>query len=541
MAARVGARQRFDFLQSTCDTARPGPLVWAVTTNGMKMRPCHASLAGARQSSDRGRESGETTLQAGKSPTSARFGRLACSVGPVVRQRVLDALCLLLLTTSMVRAQWSVVYLHSGANGSRAQGVHGGQQVGQSASHACLWNGSPASPIDLNPASALSSWCFGTDGTQQVGQAMLSLHLRASLWTGSAASWVNLSPPGAVDSLCNGVSSGQQVGEVSLSASYVPHASLWSGSPASWVDLNPAGSLQSQAFAAAGGQQIGVAYVPAVGTFRASLWNGSAASWMDLTPFAAGASFAYGADVGQQVGKVSWAGVNRASLWNGTAASWLSLHPIGAAESCAYAVHAGQQVGSAFFSGVERAGLWSGTAASWVDLHAFLPPDFIRSRALAIWHEGSTTYVAGHGYNNTLLRDEALLWVSMPPVTFGAGCPGTGGLVPTIGAVGIPTLGNTGFGVRVTQGLPNSLCVLIANFAAANIPVGPCTVLVAQPWVDFVGPTDGGGAFTFGLPISTDVNQVGLDIYWQGAVLDPVGVLLGLASMSGGLKTRIGF
>ncbi len=445
-----------------------------------------------------------------------------------------------------VRAQWTVVYLQpgGGAGASLANGARGGQQVGQvefpaiNDSWACLWNGSAASPVYLNPPGTSFSRCFGMDATQQVGHAYIGPGYHASLWTGSATSWVDLNPPGAIDSRCFAVDGGQQVGEVGTNGGYTPHASLWSGSASSWVDLNPAGAIQSQAFAVAGGRQVGTAYFAALGGHRAGYWTGSAASWVDLTPLGY-SGFAHGADAVQQVGEV----FGHARLWTGTVASMVDLHPVssGANYSVAFAVHGGQQVGMATLFGVDSASLWSGTGASWVNLHAFLPAHFSRSRALSIWHEGGVTYVAGYGYNYTLQRHEALLWVHTGPTHYGTGCPGTGALVPAIGSVGLPTLGNASFGVRVTQGLPNSICALAAGVAATSIPIGSCTILVAEPSVNFVGPTDSTGAFHFGLPIPSIVGLVGAEFFWQGLVLDPAGALLGFASMSDGLMTRIGF
>jgi hypothetical protein len=90
-------------------------------------------------------------------------------------------------------------------------------------------------------------------------------------------------------------------------------------------------------------------------------------------------------------------------------------------------VHGGQQVG--YVNALSRASLWSGTAASWVDLHAFLPAEFNHSSiARGIWHDGTSTYVVGKGFNSTTGRDEALLWVGpAAPVPCYANCDGSTG------------------------------------------------------------------------------------------------------------------
>ena len=116
-------------------------------------------------------------------------------------------------------------------------GISGGQQVGfwqrDIHWHASLWSGTEASWVDLHPTGFEGSCANGISGGQQVGWATLSYAgiTHAGLWSGTAASWVDLNPAGATWSQANGVSAGYQVGSAD------GHASLWNGTAASWVDL----------------------------------------------------------------------------------------------------------------------------------------------------------------------------------------------------------------------------------------------------------------------------------------------------------------
>ena len=108
-------------------------------------------------------------------------------------------------------------------------------------------------------------------------------------------------------------------------------------------------------------------------------------------------------------------GAEHAGLWSGSAASWIDLNPAGSTDSEAYAVDQGQQVGRSIIGGVNTASLLGGSAGSWVDLSAFLPAGFSYSSARSVWHDAGTTYIVGYGFNDTTLRNEALMWVSTVP------------------------------------------------------------------------------------------------------------------------------
>ncbi len=312
---------------------------------------------------------------------------------------------------SDARAQWAVVNLHpAGATESRASGVSGATQVGRAMFdgyfHASLWLGSAESWVDLSPAGSPESWINAVGGGEQVGSANVPPYPHASLWSGSAGSWIDLNPAGVVQSVAVDAADTWQVGWVALGGNW--RASLWHGSAASWVNLNPTLASWSEAWGVDGLQQVGRARMN--GVTRACLWQQTPASWTDLHVAGAMSSCALDAHAGTQVGYIS-VGVPHACLWTGTAASYVNLNPEGATESNAFGVHLDEQVGYVFAGGVHGAALWRSSAASWVNLHALLPAEYDESEARGIWHDGSSTCVAGWGHNTLTGRDEALLWV----------------------------------------------------------------------------------------------------------------------------------
>ncbi|MCX5643749.1 MAG: hypothetical protein NTZ17_03550 [Phycisphaerae bacterium] len=342
---------------------------------------------------------------------------------------VMAVLALLCLGGSPAFAGWTVVSLHpAGAEGSCANGVSGGQQVGYAwfsgNYHAGLWSGTAASWVDLNPAGANYSKAYGVSGGQIVGWAFQSTYPpyepegRAILWNGSDGSWIDLNPAlegeNAYYSKAYDASGDQQVGWATFGGHGT--AALWSGSAESWVDLNPGGpfmsggSWASCAYGVSGGQQVGWAETDS--GRHAALWSGTAESWADLNPPGATYSNAYGISGGQKVGDAAFEqfGLDNyhAGLWSGTAGSWVDLNPSEATSSSATGVSGGKQVGFATIGSNKHASLWSGTAASWVDLHALLPAGYTESRAYGIDVSAGEIWVAGHA------DDEAMLWHYTP-------------------------------------------------------------------------------------------------------------------------------
>ena len=125
--------------------------------------------------------------------------------------------------------------------------------------------------------------------------------------------------------------------------------------------------------------------------------------------------------------------------------------------------------------------------------------------------------------------------------TYGLGCPGTGNLVPAANGVGLPRLGNSAFGLRVTNGKPFSFANFNISFLPSNITLGTCHLLIGQPIVSMPGTfTDAFGAAVTPFPIPVHPSYAGLTFYGQWLVFDNAGALFGLGSLSNGLSFTIG-
>lgn len=105
---------------------------------------------------------------------------------------------------------------------------------------------------------------------------------------------------------------------------------------------------------------------------------------------------------------------------------------------------------------------------------------------------------------------------------YGRGCPGSSGLVPAIGSTSLPTLGNAHFDFVLANALPSAPAALHLSPSAGVIHLPPCTVYLAAPYTFAHTGTDALGAATFVTPIPADPAVLGLAVYAQWTVLDPV-------------------
>lgn len=139
------------------------------------------------------------------------------------------------------------------------------------------------------------------------------------------------------------------------------------------------------------------------------------------------------------------------------------------------------------------------------------------------------------------LKVRAFSWLGVPPgsTPFGAGCPGSGGVVPELllfGGNPESGPGNPGFGSAVTQALGGTVAVLIlgASFQTWNglplpLDLAPfglpgCSLLVSAdlllPAVTS-GSGPGSGFALFPLPVPADPALFGALFHIQGLVADP--------------------
>jgi ELWxxDGT repeat protein len=122
---------------------------------------------------------------------------------------------------------------------------------------------------------------------------------------------------------------------------------------------------------------------------------------------------------------------------------------------------------------------------------------------------------------------------------YGFACAGSTGAFPHISANGgAPSLGNNGFGLRVTNGRPSTAAVVLVHLRRGELTLGGgCTYYGDPTGLLLVGatPTDLGGTGTYGLPIPPDVSLACGELFAQFLVVDAGGAYLGQVSLTEGL------
>jgi hypothetical protein len=191
-------------------------------------------------------------------------------------------------------AQGTMVNLNpAGALHSRAYGIHGDQQVGYwqgngaEPSHACYWNGTAGSMVDLHPGNTgfgEHSQANATDGVHQGGFYSITFgQQHAALWSGSAASLVDMNPAGAGSSSVTAMVPGTQGGWVTVGPTGRDHAFLWHGTAASAQDMNPPGAVYSEILGLSAGAQVGYCTFNTGG--QAGIWFGAPGGFLSLSQF----------------------------------------------------------------------------------------------------------------------------------------------------------------------------------------------------------------------------------------------------------------
>ncbi len=122
-----------------------------------------------------------------------------------------------------------------------------------------------------------------------------------------------------------------------------------------------------------------------------------------------------------------------------------------------------------------------------------------------------------------------------PTVSYGSGCPGTGGMVPSL--VGSEcAAGGCPFTLQIANGVPGATAILFGGLSPANVPVGGgCSYLLSPILPPLLGlPLDAAGGFqwTAQIPTNAPIGSVVL----QSFVVDP-GAPLGFSATGGLLLT----
>lgn len=120
----------------------------------------------------------------------------------------------------------------------------------------------------------------------------------------------------------------------------------------------------------------------------------------------------------------------------------------------------------------------------------------------------SATGVDGDPYDIGALNSGAARVFSVPcgaTTTYGTGCTGSGGFVPTLAAGGCATLGGT-LQLAIEDGPGGAPIALFVGSSATSVPIGGgCSLLVSSPFVlaglTLPGSGPGAGALTLTLPL----------------------------------------
>jgi hypothetical protein len=101
---------------------------------------------------------------------------------------------------------------------------------------------------------------------------------------------------------------------------------------------------------------------------------------------------------------------------------------------------------------------------------------------------------------------------------YGSAC---GTAPPVLSGRTWPRIGSAAFGLDVAQAAANAPLALVAATAAANVPVGACTLLVAPGQAGLFALADAGGFRSLDLPVPAAPGLLGLTLFFQAAALQP--------------------
>ncbi|MBL8897968.1 MAG: VCBS repeat-containing protein, partial [Planctomycetes bacterium] len=123
---------------------------------------------------------------------------------------------------------------------------------------------------------------------------------------------------------------------------------------------------------------------------------------------------------------------------------------------------------------------------------------------------------------------------------FGEGCPGTNSLVPELSGIGLPTIGNAGFGAQLRNARPFAPYLLFLSGEQASLALGACTLYLAPPLISVLAFTDGAGEHAYGFGIPSAPELFGVSVYLQDAVFDPNGAFASTLALSNALRVQLG-
>jgi hypothetical protein len=158
-------------------------------------------------------------------------------------------------------------------------------------------------------------------------------------------------------------------------------------------------------------------------------------------------------------------------------------------------------------------------------------PDQVR-KVREVLHTAKSDYISACAHH-----------VDGTQTSYGAGCPGTGGVAPAHGLTGLLEVGST-INFRVSSAAPSSLGLLIAGdqrvqVSLAFIGMNGCHLLVnGTPSITFITNSQGNGAVPATVPSTTSL--IGAVVTSQVAVLDAATANPLQVVVSNGVELSIG-
>lgn len=125
---------------------------------------------------------------------------------------------------------------------------------------------------------------------------------------------------------------------------------------------------------------------------------------------------------------------------------------------------------------------------------------------------------------------------------YGAGCTGPGGDLPSMWAVGAPSISGGPLQIGIKDATTNAPCALLLATSRGYTPLGTggCALLVDLSNIPVFGTCDSLGSFGISVSVGTDPSFAGLSLYWTGVVIDPNGAVLNTISVSDAMRVVIG-
>ena len=150
-------------------------------------------------------------------------------------------------------------------------------------------------------------------------------------------------------------------------------------------------------------------------------------------------------------------------------------------------------------------------------------------------------YVANDGKTGTELHSVSLATLGASNLeNYGTGCAGSAGNVPDMSGIGVPSLGNAKFTLRLGNAKTGAPCVLLAGAAKSKLPLGNGCTLLVMPIISVPSVTSKSGDAKWTLPVPNNNYLMTASIYFTGAAIDAGGKAFGVAAIANGLEMIVG-